>query len=237
MKIKPTVSSSLQSTQQALSSCLQFVWQAVMWVFLPHMALSAVVFVLAAVALYQVVKTGFPQADVLLVVWTLFLFVFFGAVAFLYAVVASGLFALRTLSVRMEDFVYGLFAEVKQKISSKIASMDEGVAKEQAKILLADSLAEVVGELKRAPMSSVGGLLARGFLSMVSFIAKSVFIGRIMELSGATVSMSAVFASRVTLVGAILLNMSLICTVLLWGLYLLGVLVFGGSVWFVFAGK
>lgn len=115
--------------------------------------------------------------------------------------------------------------------------MDEGVAKEQAKILLADSLAEVVGELKRAPMSSVGGLLARGFLSMVSLIAKSVFIGRIMELSGATVSMSAVFASRVTLVGAILLNMSLICTVLLWGLYLLGVLVFGGSVWFVFAGK
>lgn len=237
MKINHTLSSSFASAQEALRACLQFVLQVLTWVFLPHMALSAVIFIVAAVASYRMGENVLPESSWLLVLWGLLIFVFYGAAAFLYAVLTSGLFALRALSGKMEDFVYSLFSVVKEKIAGRINSMEEGLAKDQAKILLTSSLAEVMSELKRTPMRSVGAGLARVFLGLMSFVAKSVLIGRIMEISGATVSVSAVFASRVTLAGAIFLNMSLICTVFLWGLYLIGALVFGTGVWFVFAGK
>ena len=144
---------------------------------------------------------------------------------------------MRGASERVEDLLYGLFGAVKERIAAKIDSMDEGLAKDQAKLLLTTNLTEVIAELKKSNLRSVAAMAANVFLGLVSFAAKSVLIKRVMDVSGTTVSMGSVFASRVTLVGAIFLNMSLICTVLLWFLYFVGVLLFGSSIWFVFMGK
>lgn len=234
MKINLSGSAAVQTAREGLRSCLQFLLQSITMVFLPHMLLSTVVFMLAGYAAYQAVQPLFANLPVVLGLWGILLVLIYGCMAFIYAVFTAGIFSLRTLSLRMEDFIYGLFAAVKERISAKINSMDEGLAKDQAKLLLTDSLTEVITELKNSNLRSSAAVAASVLLGLLGFAAKTVLVGRVMELAGASVSMGAVFASRATLVGAIFLNMSLICTVLLWGLYLLGALIFGGSFWFLY---
>ena len=173
---------------------------------------------------------------VLLGIWAVLIFLIYGILAFLYAAATASLFALRSVSERVEDFLYSLFTAVKERISAKIDNMEEGLAKDQAKILLTSSLTEVLAELKKSRFRSGAALAASVFLGLLGFAAKSVLIGRVMELSGSVVSISSVFASRATLVGAIFLNMSLICTVLLWVLYIAGAMIFGLNMWFIFTG-
>ena len=237
MKIKLSGQSALASCREALRACLRFLLQALTWVFLPHMLLGAVIFVTVGISAYQTGQHWLANAPILLGLWAGIIFLMCGSFAFVYALLTAGLFALRSASERVEDLLYGLFGAVKERIAAKIDNMDEGLAKDQAKLLLTSSLAEVIAELKKSNLRSVAALAANVFLGLVSFAAKSVLIKRVMDFSSTTVSMGSVFASRVTLAGAIFLNMSLICTVLLWFLYFVGALLFGGSMWFVFTGE
>ena len=237
MKIKLSGPNSLSAAREALRACLRFLLQALTWVFLPHMLLGAVIFVTVGISAYQTGRPWLANALILLGLCAGIIFLICGSFAFVYALLTAGLFALRGASERVEDLLYGLFGAVKERIAAKIDSMDEGLAKDQAKLLLTTNLTEVIAELKKSNLRSVAAMAANVFLGLVSFAAKSVLIKRVMDVSGTTVSMGSVFASRVTLVGAIFLNMSLICTVLLWFLYFVGVLLFGSSIWFVFMGK
>ena len=236
MKINFSGSAAVESSREALRACLRFLLQTVTWVFSPHMLLGAVVFIMAGYVAYRVGQMCLGNIPVLLGIWAVLIFLIYGILAFLYAAATASLFALRSVSERVEDFLYSLFTAVKERISAKIDNMEEGLAKDQAKILLTNSLTEVLAELKKSRFRSGAALAASVFLGLLGFAAKSVLIGRVMELSGSVVSISSVFASRATLVGAIFLNMSLICTVLLWVLYIAGAMIFGLNMWFIFTG-
>lgn len=236
MKINFSGSAAVESSREALRACLRFLLQTVTWVFLPHMLLGAVVFIMAGYVAYRAGQMCLGNIPVLLGIWAVLIFLIYGILAFLYAAATASLFALRSVSERVEDFLYSLFTAVKERISAKIDNMEEGLAKDQAKILLTSSLTEVLAELKKSRFRSGAALAASVFLGLLGFAAKSVLIGRVMELSGSVVSISSVFASRATLVGAIFLNMSLICTVLLWVLYIAGAMIFGLNMWFIFTG-
>lgn len=216
---------------------LRALLQVLTTVFLPHIAAAEAIFLLTAFALYQsaVVPMQLPSGIAILL--ALVLMVFYGALAFLYAVLASCVFAVRVVSGYAEDFLHDIFLALQEKVASKVESMDEGFAKDQAKLVIATSINEVFGIFRSYKLKSLPGAVAVVFISLLAFVTKSVFTARIMKMAGPTVNFTSVFASRATLIGALFLNLRLISTVLLVLLYGAGALLIGLNFLFVFVVK
>lgn len=208
--------------QKAFSGVLQFLMRALREVFLPHLLWGSAVFMVGGLAVFRFTSGPFENAPWLLAAWGIWLLFWYGLAALVYTFCTAGVFAMRAVCAKVEDLLYAFFAAVKENLAQKIENMDEGLAKDQARVLMKNSISEVAALLKTYKLRSVPGALAAVFLSLLTFAARSVLVARLMQFSGATVSLSAVFASRATLVGAIFLNLRLICSVLLWILYLCG---------------
>lgn len=237
--VQPGLSSAtaLQKAQNAFLAALKLLFQILAQVFLPHITGAVGIFLLLAFVVYHVFtgRTDLPASAGTGII--LLLLFFYGAFTFIYAVLTSCVFSIRVVSGKMEALMYDVFAALKEKIAAKIENMDEGIAKEQAKVVMRNSIAELFGSFKTYKLTSIPAAIAVLFLSFLTFVTKSVFIGKIMQMSGATISFSAIFASRATLIGAIFLNLRLLSTVLLIVLYgFAGVLVILNFL-FVFAIK
>ncbi len=153
--------------------------------------------------------------------------------AFGYALLTSLFCALKQAATYAEDFFYELLEAVKDKIRQKIDNLEEGVAKQQAKVMLDNSVREVFAPLKQLRVGSVPGVLLTIVVGVLTFISRSVLIARIARVSGKTIQFSRIFASRATLVGALFLNMRWLAALLLWTLYGLGLLIFAVDIWWI----
>lgn len=198
-------------------------------VLLPHLLACLCLFVLAGYALYKAWFGALP--GVLYWLAALVNIVAWGALAVMYAVLLSSVFGIYTVSVCVEDFFYALFADIKEKLQDHINSMQDGVAKQQARVLVRNSIAEVFSPLKNLHLSSVPAAAALVLLSALTFVSRSVFFARLARAAGPTVKLSSVFASRATLVGALLLNLRCLSVLVLWILYAAGILVLGLILW------
>lgn len=200
-------------------------------VFLPHFLAAFGLFALASYALYKACSGILPAPFS----WLAGLPVAggFGVLALLYAGITSAVFAMHSAACRVEDLLYELFASLKEKVRARIEDMDDGVAKTQAKVILENSLREAFAPLKSLRFGGAPGALAGMFLSLLSFVARSVFLARLARMSGSAVNFSAVFAGRATLVGALFLNFRWLSALLLWALYVLGALALAVNIWLV----
>lgn len=226
------VSATAQRLQAGFLLLLGGMLTALRTIFLPYLGISLVLLVVAIFALYHHF-IGFLPAPLSWVL--LFLaFGFYGALAFGYAVVLSLVFGVKTAAGQVEDFLYELFASVKDKVRSKINDMDEGLPKQQAKVILENSVSEVLAPLKTYRLNSAPKVAALVLVSALTFVTRSVFLARLARLTTGTVQFSAVFASRATLVGALFLNLRWLAVLVLWMLYALGLLTLILNIWLIF---
>lgn len=202
-------------------------------VILPHFLAAVAIFMLAAYALYVTYLSSVGLPSFLIWILVLLILSLCATVGFLYAFSTSVVYAIKSAATYAEDFFYELFEALKDRVRQKINSMEEGVAKQQAKVILDSSVREVLSPLKELRFGSVPAILIGVFVSLLTFVSRSVFLARLARISGATISFSAIFASRMTLVGALFLNMRWLATLLLWLLYGVGALVAAASVWLV----
>lgn len=152
-----------------------------------------------------------------------------GAAAMAYALLLCIVHGLHSAAVYAEEFFYALFEALKDKIRLHIQSMDEGIAKQQAKVILDNSVREVLSPLKQLRARSVSAALASVLLAILTFVSRSVFLARLARFSGTTIQFSKLFASRATLVGALFLNMRWLSILLLWLLYGVGAIILLGT--------
>ena len=200
---------------------------------LPHLSLGGCLWVMTGYAVY---KLGFIKLQLPgVMAWSLLI-----GLALLSAVLVTGyvfltsLFsALKGAATYAEEFFYELFESLKDKVRSKIDTMDEGIAKQQAKVILDNSVREVLNPLKTLRFNSVPKVLIACLLAVLTFVSRSVFLARLARISGATIHFSTIFASRATLVGALFLNMRWLATLLLCLLYALGLLWLGWDIWVI----
>lgn len=204
---------------------------AVRTIFLPHFLAAGVLFVFASYALYKVGFGALPEPFSYLLVGICF--IIYGILALAYALLTSLVCGLRNAAIHAEDFLYELFSSLKEKVRGKIEGMDEGIAKQQAKVILENSLHEVFSPLKELRFNTAPALIAGVLLSFLTFVSRAVFMARLSRLPAATVSFSAVFASRATLVGALVLNFRWLASLLLWLLYGLGAAALLINVWLI----
>ncbi len=197
---------------------------------LPHFLLATVLLLVTGYAVYHHVSAWPAPLNWLI----LFLSGILGGVlAMGYAFAGAFLYALKQAATYAEDFFYELFEALKDKIRAQIDSLEEGMAKQQAKLILDNSVREVFAPLKQLRIGSVPGVLLAVLVGILTFVSRSVFIARVARTAGTTVKFSRIFASRATLIGALFLNMRWLATLALWMMYALGVLILLWSVYLV----
>lgn len=202
-------------------------------VLLPHLLLALALFIFAAYALYHltVLEAKYPS-----IVSGFILFMGLsvgGALALGYALVTATLYALKQTATYAENFFYELWEALKEKVRQQINSMEEGIAKQQAKVILDNSLKEVLAPLHKLRIGSVPVLLSYILLALLTFVSRSVFLAKLARTTGATIHFSTIFASRATLIGALFLNMRWLATLGLWMMYAIGILILLWSVYLV----
>lgn len=230
-------SAAAEQTRAVLQKALQALLQGMVKVFLPHLLLGLAIGTMAGAAAFYSASTLLEPYPALKLGWGMILFIFCGGAAVLYGLATAGLFALRLVGGQVEDFIYAFFTAVKEKALLRVDNMEESLAKERVKQILAGSINEASSVLKNYRFQTVASVLATVVERGVIWMTKSVLFSRVVKLPGKAVSLSAVFSGRATLVGAILLNFQLLSGIVLWGLYLAGAGFFLFNMLVVFAGK
>ena len=199
-------------------------------VVLPHFLLSLGLLLVTGYDLYRPAAHWPSPWPVLMLVW---LALFGGALAFLYGFLTSLCCALKAAATYAEDFFYELFESLKDKVREQIDSLEDGIAKQQARVILDNSVREVLSPLRQLRVGSVPKALLAVLVGILTFVSRSVFVARVARTAGTTVKFSRIFASRATLVGALFLNMRWLAALALWFLYGLGFAIFVLDIYWV----
>lgn len=188
-------------------------------VFLPHIVAGLGLFLLCGVALYFGWLHTF-SASVKTVLSVLVL-VTVGTLCFGYALIASFVYAIHLACGAWEDFIDDIIDKVQENLLTHTENWQDGLAKDQAKVLVRGSVREVFGAARHTPTA-----LPKWFmvlcLGVLMLIVRAVLTARIIKLAGTTVKVSKIFAGKATLVGAVFLNLRLFTTLLLWVIYGIG---------------
>lgn len=224
MTTKPAAASaSFAAPQQLFVQALSGVLSVLQKAFLPHLAAGIGLFMMTAYVTYAFMLEPAHLPAALKWLLACLFFGIYGAVAFVYSLGTASVFALRAACVGWETFLDDVLGLVKEKVASKIDNMNEGLAKDQAKVVVAGSVGEVFSLFGQYDRKSSFRWLTAVLLGVMTFAMRSVLVAKIVKISGTTVNLSKLFAGRATLVGAIFLNLRLFSTLLLWVLYAAGI--------------
>ena len=183
-------------------------------VVLPHLAAGLGLFAVTSYATYVTLLAPLHLPSLLF--WLIlgcFLCIY-GMISFGYALLAACLYALRLACVAWDDFIGQMIDKVKDQMVASLQGVQDGLAKDQAKVLVRGSVREVFAQARRQPVSWPKWV-ELVFLGALLLAIRSVLVARIVKFSGATIKLSKIFAGKATLVGAVFLNLRFFSTVLL----------------------
>ena len=202
-------------------------------VFLPHLAAGLGMLLICVGAAYSVWIAPLHFPRVITAGLVALLLVIYGAFSLGYALFASCAFTLYEACDAWEDFIAQMLARVQQRAEEKLAGLDEGLAKNQAKVLIRGSVREVLHSAGKAELSTWPRWLSAVCLGGLTLAMRAVLIARVVKWTGTTIKVSKIFAGKATLVGAIFLNLRFFALLLVCVVYGLGgaVVVLHGLLW------
>lgn len=203
-------------------------------VFLPHLLAGMGLFLLVACAFYQVLIAPLLLPKPLEFIAAGIIFGLYSLAAFTYSMVAACAFAVRSACAAWEDFIDGTIDLVKQNVAARIDDMNEGLAKEQAKVLVSGSVREVFDQMGRHELKKFPRWLAAAVLGAVTLALRSVLVARIVKISSNTVKLGKIFAGKASIASAVFLNLRLFSTLLLIIIYAAGAFLLAVNFLFVF---
>ena len=185
-------------------------------VFLPHLAAGAGLFLLIGCALYF---SGLqPFSSSVKIILSVLIFSAVGSICFGYALVASCVYAIHLACGAWEDFIDDIIDKVQAVMLARVENLQDGIAKDQAKVLVRGSVREVFQNTRRAPSALPKWMLTL-CLGVLMLMVRAVLTARVIKLAGTTVKVSKIFAGKATLAGAVFLNLRLFTTLVLWLIY------------------
>lgn len=182
--------------------------------FFKHLAVVVLPYILGSVAIalvwaYFAFSLNTLSGAQAVVVYSA-VFLVCGAFAFVYGTGMAVISTLKSIVIYIEDFASEMFDKVRARMESKVASMDEGIAKQQAELLLKSSIKEVAAVYKQyAPKGALrAGLIL--ILSIVTWLVSKILLGRVKEATGMDITVGILFANKVLIISAIFFNMRLL---------------------------
>lgn len=218
MKTSPSV--PLSSAPSSLDKGMRGLVTILRGVFLPHMAAGMGLFALMAYVTYVRVFAPMRGPEGLKTALLAVFLLGYGAAAFGYSVLAACLYALRLACVAWEDFIDDTLDQVKARVVSRLDTLQDSVAKDQAKVLVRGSVREVYESARRS--TTLPRWVAAISLGALMLAVRAVLTARIIKLAGTTVKVSKIFAGKATLAGAVFLNLRFFATVILGLVYVAG---------------
>lgn len=188
-------------------------------VFLPHLAVGFFVFALVSYVTYAYLIAPVKMGSFMTAACVLCVMMWYGAIALFLSLLGACVFSLRKACVAWEEFLEEVLDQVKETALAKLDHFNDGIPKEQAKIVITGSVRETVQSFRPQSLSAVGNWTMAFILGCIILAMRSVLIAKVIKYSGKTVKMAKIFAGRATLVGAIFLNLRFFSTVLLLFLY------------------
>lgn len=235
MKNKPSVPLSSADKQPGLLAQGMRGFAAVLRkVFLPHLLAGMGLFLSAAYVSYQFCVAPLRLPGLMELAAAGVLFGVYGITAFLYSLLAACAFSVRSACVAWEEFIDKTVDQVKENIALRIENMNEGLAKDQAKVLVSGSVREVMRSSGKRELKGFPHWLAAVFLGVVTLALRSVLIARIVKISGTTVKLGKLFAGKAAIAGAVFLNLRLFSTLFLMLIYAFGIFILAVNFLFVF---
>ncbi len=214
----------LSQVPPAPSPFVQSVWGVITIlrrVLLPHLLAGLGLFLLCFFSTHQLAIAPSPLPDVFKTVLRVLFLLFYGAGAFFFAMIAAGLYALRLACVGWDNFIEDLIDKVQEKMVSHLDTMQDSIAKDQAKVLVRGSVGEVFEAVRRQP-SKLPRWVVTLTLGVLMLVVRAVLTARVLKLAGTTIKVSKIFAGKATLVGAVFLNLRFFTTIVLWLVYAAG---------------
>lgn len=184
-------------------------------VFLPHLLAGMGLFLLAAYTSYQLVLKPLHLPEPLNFTVAGVLFALYAVAAFACSMLAACTFAVRSACIAWEDFIDASLDLVKENLAARLEDMNDGLAKNQAKVLVSGSVREVFRQLGRQEFKCFPRWMAAAVLGVMTLALRSVLIAKIVKLSGTTVKLGKLFAGKASIAGAVFLNLRLFSTLLL----------------------
>lgn len=203
-------------------------------VFLPHLLAGMGLFLLAAYASYLVLIKPLGLPAPLEFITAGVLFGVYSLVSFAYSILAACVFAVRSACTAWEDCLDSSIELVKKNIAVHLENMNEGIAKDQAKVLVSGSVREVFRQMGKNELKHFPRWLAASFLGAVTLALRSVLMARIVQISGTTVKLGKIFAGKAALVTAVFLNLRLFSALALILVYAAGAFLLAVNFLFVF---
>lgn len=188
-------------------------------VFLPHFAVGFIVFALVTYVTYAYLIAPIKMGPLLAAICVLSVMVLYGGMALSFSLLGACVFSLRKACVAWEEFLEQILDQVKETALAKLDHFNDGIPKEQAKIVITGSVRETVQSFRPQSLSAVGNWTVAFILGCIILAMRSVLIAKVIKYSGKTVHVAKIFAGRATLVGAIFLNLRFFSTLLLIFLY------------------
>lgn len=210
---------SASSTENKMKAGLAILFQQAL---LPHLAAGMGLLLVSMYVGYTLWLTPLSLSPVLLFVLIGLLLVILGIVGMGYSLLAACIFALYEACSAWEDFIDHMLVCVQDKAIASLNSLDEGLAKDQAKVLIRGSVQDVFHTLRKQEFSAWPRWLTAICLGLLTLAMRSVLIARIVKWSGTTIKISKIFAGKATLVGAIFLNLRFFVLLLLGSIYAVG---------------
>ncbi|WP_428897439.1 hypothetical protein Dip518_001227 [Parelusimicrobium proximum] len=147
------------------------------------------------------------------------------AFSFFYTIVMSGMSAAKNVFLDIEDFIAEVIDRLKNKMEGHVNSMQEGMTKKQASLLLKNSIREVVNEYKAVKANSVikAGLIF--ILSLTLLVVRRVLTGRIKEATGMEIGIGTIFAGPAVIFGAVVFHLRFIINIFLFAGYIFAIII------------
>ena len=208
-------------------------WELKRW-FLPHLLGGIGLFLLlsyvTAGTLFSTWPAGFKWLAISVTL------VFYGIAAFGYSLFTACVFAVRAACVHWNDFIDGVLDLVQTQTAHRVADMNLGLSKPQARSLVRTSVRDVFSSLRQRETTFPHLFLWAG-LGTLALAVRAVLSAKISKWATRTVQLSKLFAGRATLVGAVFLNLHFFSGILLWACYAFGAAVAMLNLYFVFLLK
>ena len=164
------------------------------------------------------------------------LLVLYGTGAFVYSLFTACVFAVRAACIYWNDFIEGVLDLVQTQTAQRVADMNIGLSKPQARSVVRGSVREVFSSLRQQEKAFPRLFLWVG-LGVLALAVRAVLSAKIRKWATRSVKLGKLFAGRATLVGAVFLNLHFFATVLLGACYALAGAVFVINMYFIFLLK
>ncbi|MGB2579007.1 diacylglycerol kinase [Elusimicrobium simillimum] len=196
-------------------------------VVLPYIFGSMGVFFIGVMFVYKFGITPLEIAAGFKLCMLAVLCVFYLPFSFVYGILMAGLSTLVAIAGVLEGVITDFVDRLKATVERHVSSMDDGLPKTQAKIILNASIKEVVQTYKDNKSSSAAKAISIFILSFIIYAVRIVLFGKVKQATGAEVSLGLIFAGKAALVGAVFFNLKLVAKFVLALGYLFGLIFLG----------